>query len=343
MIVCRYALKYFSCKPAPFVHNPLEVEPVKKRSKKTAVVDHEDLVICCHRFLRSNPIFFRNQWKWSEFLQRYWNQGGERQRLHANAILAILTNMNGLQLKYLNRDIPVGIQMSEQTTIATNVVRQVQVANTDQSSADEASVWRFASEVVTDVQGVLLTIFNLENHRFYQRSDGRHDRTVMVESTRVNLRSLALGVSAGKAICLSGPVGCGKTTLVEFLARQTGRMPIRRAPIGSDETIDKENEDVDVPEIVNGGSTKKRKKKKKTVVDHQVKNNDEEEHDGDEVGKRNGFLRIQLGDQTDSKMLLGQYRCTDVPGEFVWQAGVLTQVSLWTISIGIGLLEFSLN
>ncbi|CAH1229365.1 MDN1 [Branchiostoma lanceolatum] len=37
------------------------------------------------------------------------------------------------------------------------------------------------------------------------------------------------------------------------------------------------------------------------------------------------LLKVQLGDQTDSKALLGTYRCTDVPGEFVWQPGVLTQ------------------
>lgn len=37
------------------------------------------------------------------------------------------------------------------------------------------------------------------------------------------------------------------------------------------------------------------------------------------------FIKVQLGDQTDSKMLLGSYRCTDVPGEFVWQPGVLTR------------------
>ncbi|XP_023288825.1 midasin [Orussus abietinus] len=37
------------------------------------------------------------------------------------------------------------------------------------------------------------------------------------------------------------------------------------------------------------------------------------------------FVKVQLGDQTDSKMLLGTYRCTDIPGEFVWQPGVLTQ------------------
>lgn len=39
------------------------------------------------------------------------------------------------------------------------------------------------------------------------------------------------------------------------------------------------------------------------------------------------FVKLQLGDQTDSKMLLGSYHCTDVPGEFVWQPGILTQVS----------------
>ena len=41
-------------------------------------------------------------------------------------------------------------------------------------------------------------------------------------------------------------------------------------------------------------------------------------------------MKVQLGDQTDSKMLLGSYRCTDVPGEFVWQPGVLTQVRILT-------------
>ena len=37
------------------------------------------------------------------------------------------------------------------------------------------------------------------------------------------------------------------------------------------------------------------------------------------------LVTVQLGDQTDSKLLLGTYRCTEVPGEFVWQPGCLTQ------------------
>lgn len=81
-----------------------------------------------------------------------------------------------------------------------------------------------------------------------------------------NLRKIALGLTSNKAICLQGPVGSGKTSLVEYLALTTGRR----------------------------------------------------------MGEN--FLKVQLGDETDSKTLLGTYRCTDIPGEFVWQPGVLTQV-----------------
>lgn len=91
---------------------------------------------------------------------------------------------------------------------------------------------------------------------------------VEVPSTLHNLKKIALGLTSNRAICLQGPVGSGKTTLVEYLAQKTGR----------------------------------------------------------NLGEN--FVKLQLGDQTDSKMLLGTYRCTDVPGEFVWQPGVLTQVRL---------------
>lgn len=90
---------------------------------------------------------------------------------------------------------------------------------------------------------------------------------VLVPSTQSNLFKIALGISSNKAISVEGPVGSGKTSLVEYLAYKTGHV----------------------------------------------------------LGEN--FLKIQLGDQTDSKMLLGTYCCTDVPGEFIWQPGVLTQVN----------------
>lgn len=91
-------------------------------------------------------------------------------------------------------------------------------------------------------------------------------KMIQVESTKNNLRKIAMGILSNKAINLLGPVGSGKSVLVEYIAEKTGRV----------------------------------------------------------LGEH--FIKIQLGDQTDSKMLLGTYRCTDIPGEFVWQPGILTQV-----------------
>ena len=38
------------------------------------------------------------------------------------------------------------------------------------------------------------------------------------------------------------------------------------------------------------------------------------------------IIKIHLGDQADAKILLGTYVCTEIPGEFRWQQGALTQV-----------------
>ncbi|KAI9291507.1 P-loop containing nucleoside triphosphate hydrolase protein, partial [Neoconidiobolus thromboides FSU 785] len=51
------------------------------------------------------------------------------------------------------------------------------------------------------------------------------------------------------------------------------------------------------------------------------------------VGKRD-LIKIHLGDQTDSKALLGTYVTTSTPGQFRWQMGVLTRAvkyGLWVL------------
>lgn len=45
----------------------------------------------------------------------------------------------------------------------------------------------------------------------------------MVSSTRRSLERLALAVAVGTPVLLEGPVGCGKTSLVEHLAALVGR------------------------------------------------------------------------------------------------------------------------
>jgi len=46
---------------------------------------------------------------------------------------------------------------------------------------------------------------------------------IPVASTCCNLRRLAIAVNAGSAVLLEGPVGSGKTSLVECLAASVGR------------------------------------------------------------------------------------------------------------------------
>ena len=115
------------------------------------------------------------------------------------------------------------------------------------------------SSKVVSVSGVLLPKL-VSSHQMEQKTE-----LIPVASTMKNLQSLAEAVVLGKPVLLQGPVGSGKTCLVESLAQMTGR---HKSP---------------------------------------------------------QLLKLQLGDQTDSRALVGIYQCTDIPGEFVWQPGVLTR------------------
>lgn len=48
---------------------------------------------------------------------------------------------------------------------------------------------------------------------------------VCVTSIAESLYSLALAISSSEPVLLKGPVGVGKTSLVEYLAEATGRIP----------------------------------------------------------------------------------------------------------------------
>ena len=75
---------------------------------------------------------------------------------------------------------------------------------------------------------MVFCLFKKNRFPFYSESlQADFDTLVAVPSMQRNLRSLALAVAVGAAVLLQGPVGCGKTALVEHLATLTGRS---RAP-----------------------------------------------------------------------------------------------------------------
>lgn len=271
---------------------------------------------CCLELLRNDLTFFRDVWNWSEFVELFWNKGCDKQKLYCNQIVALLTNMTGSQLNELNKKISIDLQTDEAINLKyhQNALQEV-------APGKEKIQWNFSSDVVTSFEGVFLPIFDTENYKFYSETNGNFEAIVRVDSTKLNLRSLALGVSSGKAICLTGPVGSGKTTLVEYLARKTGRIAPKLQELKKNKS---KIEDISA----------KAKKNKRNSEKFELKRKFNSLDDLEDIEKleksapKNGFMRIQLGDQTDNKMLLGQYRCTDVPGEFVWQPGVLTQAVL---------------
>ncbi|XP_062552715.1 midasin [Armigeres subalbatus] len=308
--VLRFSIHYFCRNPAPFgTDDVFNYTPTPKQQKfEREVISELELVQCCYRFLAADPVYFRSVWSWSDFFQQYGaTKGCSRTRFYYNRILALVSCMTQSQINQLDEQLPPEELVREQLECLESVLPEGSALVEQEIKTGNKIRWHFRSNLVTNVGDVMLPIFDAANCDFYRGQENEPNDLVVVDSTRLNVRSLALGVSSGKAICLSGPVGCGKTSLVEYLARKTGRI----GPKG--EEVDRRAK----PTL-----KEKTKKRKSGRIEEELEVNMQKLK---QEAPTNGFLRIQLGDQTDSKMLLGQYRCTDTPGEFVWQPGVLTQ------------------
>lgn len=334
----RFSLAYFSKEPSPFEATDPETHPKKKQQRDTHSdqISNLDIVECSLQFLKSDVTFYKSAWKWSRFIELYCNGSqfdtDHTYKLLCNNVLALLTNMTASQLQFLNKDIPIELIIdfeNKNGSHAIDSIKSEHLNDAEDAISKDTISWDFSNDVLTNVEGVTLPVFDKNNYRFFanHQADGDFEEIVQVDSTRINLRSLALGVAAGKAVCLSGPVGSGKTTLVEYLARKTGRIAPKFLDIERVAALSKAATKENTSVNGNGNKAALKKSKRKRQDTENVEKDAALVNDLYKKAPTNGFLRIQLGDQTDSKMLLGQYRCTDVPGEFVWQAGVLTQVS----------------
>ncbi|XP_077284299.1 midasin [Arctopsyche grandis] len=255
--VMQFSLQYFDTHPSPF-----ESAPTNSKSTNSNYLDKFskiELVECCFNFLKAAPNIFRIKWNWSKFIKIFIDNSDVDVQWFTSQCLIIIFGMSEYQSEQFNTH-RIGKSKSAVEHYFTNekyerhqIHDEFNQDNTDTGILEELPI---KSDHIVNVSGVLLPTYNVSH-----KQDGV---LVLVKSTIDNLRSLALAVVSGKAACLVGPVGSGKTALVEHLAYVTGRY-------------------------------------------------------------KNHFKKVQLGDQTDSRSLLGTYRCTDIPGEFIWQPGILTQ------------------
>nr|XP_048276589.1 midasin isoform X1 [Myodes glareolus] len=285
--VLPFALRYFKDTYPVFQRLFLEssdANPVRYGRRRMKL---RDLMEAAHMFLKQRQSVFRDLWDWSVCVPLLRSHDA-LVRWHTANCLALVTCMNEEHKLAFLRKI---FSSDELVHFRLRLLEEAQLQDLEKAlvlANPKASLWHKGEEpryiqghlVSTDLSSSVTAVCGVvlpkqpsgPGEQASDRSSSREQELtlksfVLVESVCKNLQTLAVAVASQNAVLLEGPIGSGKTALVEHLAALTGR---RKPP---------------------------------------------------------QLLKVQLGDQTDSKMLLGMYRCTDVPGEFVWQPGTLTQAA----------------
>lgn len=285
LVFCIFAddfahLSFFSFAYNHFNTNPLifwekssdDTRPAKQRriSGQPAPPPDSDIVKAAYFLLKSDPNLFKQLWKWSDFLDLYWNKGDDTQKFFCNKIIGILTGAGQARVSQLH----AMSNISEETLLYEgNSVETPKINYQPTENVTQDLTLTVPTSDYINVEGVFLPIFDKKMSKCPTDVE-------MVSSTRTNLRSLALAIASNKPVCLNGPVGCGKSMLVEYLSKVTGRV----ASFTENEETKSEKE----------GTKRKRRDSENVQMCQET--------------SINAMLRIQLGDQTDSKTLLGQYR-----------------------------------
>ncbi|XP_066850638.1 midasin isoform X2 [Anser cygnoides] len=273
--VLPFALRYFKNTAPVFQRLFLESSDANTVRYGRRRMKLRDLMEAAYRFLQKEQSIFRELWDWSVCIPVL-RSHDTLVRWYTSNCLALVTCMNDEhKLSFLKKI----FNPEELMHFRLKLLEESQVQNVEQAlvlANPDSSFWQKEKElqykqghvVSDDLSASVVAVCGIVLPRLQLVSEEQQENTshfVLVESACTNLQNLAIAVAFQSPVLLEGPIGCGKTSLIEYLAAATGR----------------------------------------TKPPH--------------------ILKVQLGDQTDSKTLLGMYRCTDVPGEFVWQPGTLTQ------------------
>ncbi|KAK3926205.1 Midasin [Frankliniella fusca] len=264
--VVTLILRYFCDNPSPFhfwEKSQDEQPKVKKRRIFLQPVTDEEIARSCYFFLKLKTSHFQTLWDWSHFLERFLNHSEPYIRWVSCQCCAILLKMGTKEKEEL-----LNSKLTSDEIVHFAVKQSTEdfrIQEKLRETCFSEKLFHIDSSLLENRVNSMITIAGISLPITAKAETMSKTNLVLVGSTHSNLQAVALGIATGKTLCLQGPVGCGKTALVEYLAKLTGR------------------------------------------------------------GCPPQYLSVQLGDQTDSKMLLGTYQCTDIPGEFVWKPGVLTQ------------------
>ncbi|RWS31507.1 midasin-like protein [Leptotrombidium deliense] len=242
-----------------------------KHSKRRKFDDNENisqlkLLTAALSYLCFDAEWSLATWNWSP-IYFFLESENSDVRFLAMQCLRILSSMNDrdfFQWTSKNFDSETEINLREKYNFLFCNRKMDTSVHESVSSAEEETCLLSSEDFCDDlipVRDVLL---------FREKNDVSFDKHNFVEisSLEEHLKSIALSVSFGEPVLIEGPVGCGKTSLIEYLAQCTDR--------------------VNPPFVT----------------------------------------KIQISGQIDGKQLIGAHCCTDIPGEFIWKPGPLTECFL---------------
>ncbi|XP_077408316.1 midasin isoform X2 [Vanacampus margaritifer] len=275
-----FAARYFRDAPPVFQRlffTSEEASTVQYGPKRMKL---RDLMAATLRFLKNDCAKFEKLWDWSPCVSQLL-MSDVLVRGYTAHCLALVTRMTDHQKNIFLSKVLTSDEILQMKIRAFEEAQQTTVEKALVLANQGSSLWHKENKctqgqlISEDLSQNAVAIGGVMLSRTAEKQiEQVNERDmVLVDSTCLNLKRLALAVASQKPVLLEGPIGCGKTALVEFMASVTGHT-------------------------------------KSTI------------------------LKVQLGDQTDSKLLLGMYRCTDIPGKFIWQPGTLTQAvskGLWIL------------
>ncbi|XP_065212438.1 midasin [Planococcus citri] len=256
----KFSLEYFNKHGAPWglIEEHLPTPP--KRSKMINTNTMDEILEAVLIYLQICSCHFRKSWDWSQFINQYKDIDEKYAKWLFCQIVSIVTRMCEVKKERMLSTVLHSNEDSVSTSLLyfSKEIKDILSSSDFICGTDPKKLLSISQSISSTISvgGVELSIVGKPE----KESD-----LVLVNSTLNNLSGLALAVATGKPVCLCGPVGCGKTALVQHLALITGHTATNR------------------------------------------------------------LYQVQLGEEMDSKLLLGSYKCTDVPGEFIWQPGVLTK------------------
>uniref|UniRef100_A0A3B1KJ11 Uncharacterized protein n=1 Tax=Astyanax mexicanus TaxID=7994 RepID=A0A3B1KJ11_ASTMX len=190
-----------------------------------------DLMGATLRFLQSDCEKFRVLWDWSACISQLLTSD-VMVRGYTAQCLALVSHMTDNQKTIFLRKV-----LSSEEILSLEEAQQLEVERALVLANQGSVMWRLErgnkfskgqvvsedlSQTVTAVCGVILYLLQ-------QKQDNLGNLTclrnlVLVDSSCRNLRRLAMAVASQKPVLLEGPIGCGKTALVEYLAAATGHV-----------------------------------------------------------------------------------------------------------------------